>query len=66
MSNGSVQSLAGIDWIPVRSAAKTLDVSRQRIYNLCNEGKLVSIKIEGVLLVSVASVNDRAIKLLRK
>jgi hypothetical protein len=59
-------NIAGIDWVPVRSAAKQLQVTRQRIYALCNEGKLVSIKLEGIMLVSAAAVTDRILKLQSK
>lgn len=66
MSENLNLNLAGIDWIPVRSAAKGLKISRQRIYQLANNGKLVSIRVEGIVLISAASMHDRLIKMVRK
>jgi len=48
-----------MDWIPVRMAAKILQVSTQRIYELISEGKLGWRKIEGTVQVSGLSVYAR-------
>lgn len=48
-----------VKWIPVRSAAKLLGVSRQRVSRLCREGSLVSVLYDGTRLVSQKSVEVR-------
>lgn len=46
----------GLSVIPVRTAAKLLRVSRQRVYELCSSGKLSSIMVDGTVLVYRESV----------
>lgn len=48
-----------VEWVPVQTAAKMLEVRRQRVYTLCSEGKLVSQLIDGVRLVQMASIKRR-------
>jgi len=48
-----------VRWIPVKAAADLLEVSRQRVDQLCREGVLVSIKYAGTNLVSVRSCDAR-------
>ena len=47
-----------VRWLPVATVAKTLKVSRQRVYKLVSKGALVSVLIDGVRLVSLRSLND--------
>jgi hypothetical protein len=62
----SAKSLGGYDgdikWIPVRAAAKILQVSRQRVSYLCRSGALVSVIYESTRLVSLRSVENRKIE----
>ena len=46
-------------WLPVSSAAMALRVSRQRVYQLINQGALVARKINGTWLVSAPSIDAR-------
>jgi ArsR family metal-binding transcriptional regulator len=48
-----------MDWIPVRMAAKILEVSTQRIYELISQGKLGWRKLEKTIQVSGLSVYAR-------
>jgi hypothetical protein len=48
-----------VQWIPVRTAAALLAVSRQRVARLCKFGQLESILIDGTRLVSHQSVMER-------
>jgi len=48
-----------IGWIPVCSARKLLGVSRQRVYALIAEGKLMARDMDGTVLVSHQSVRAR-------
>lgn len=48
-----------VKWIPVSAAAKSLKVSRQRIYQLVGEGVLVAVKVDRTWLVSARSVSSR-------
>lgn len=52
-----------VKWLPVSAVAKTLSVSRQRVYSLIDQGKLSSIKIDGTVLVSERSVSMRLLQL---
>lgn len=49
----------GVQWIPVGTARRLLSVSRQRVYELIAAGKLVSVDLDGVILVSAESVQAR-------
>ena len=61
----STRILIGYDgdvkWIPVRSAAKMLKVSRQRVAFMCKTGALVSVIYDSTRLVSLRSVHNRLI-----
>jgi len=46
-------------WIPVRSAARLLGVSPQRVYVLIDRGQVVGRKMASTWLVSWQSVRDR-------
>jgi hypothetical protein len=48
-----------LKWIPVRSAAKMLGCSRQRVAKLCKTCQLVSMNVDGTVLVSAESVRQR-------
>jgi len=48
-----------VKWIPVRTAAKMLGCSRQRVWKLCHEGALSSMVMDSTRLVSRRSVEDR-------
>jgi len=56
VKNGGDEAM---DWIPVRMAAKILEVSTQRIYELISQGKLGWRKIEKTIQVSGLSVYAR-------
>lgn len=52
--------MAGIgDWIPTSVARHRLGVSRQRIQQLCESGKLNVRKLGGILLIEASSVERR-------
>ena len=46
-------------WIPVRTAANRLGISKQRVYQLMDCGQLTSRTCDGVRLVSARSVDAR-------
>jgi len=48
-----------IGWIPARTARLMLGVSRQRVYQLLNEGKLSGRVVDGTVLVALRSVEAR-------
>lgn len=48
-----------INWVPVKTAAKRLGVSRQRVHQLMKTGALRSCQMDGVHLVSMQSVECR-------
>jgi hypothetical protein len=54
-----LRSDGDIKWIPVRSAAKMLRVSRQRVHQLIEAGGLVGIMQDRTMLVSLRSVEAR-------
>jgi excisionase family DNA binding protein len=54
-----------VSWIPVKEAAKLLRVSRQRVYQLVEQGKLMAVKREKTVFVNARSVSGR-IALLQK
>lgn len=51
-----------VRWLPVSSVAKTLSVSRQRVYALINQSKLSAIKVDDTVLVSSRSVSMRLLE----
>jgi len=51
-------------WVPVITVAKLLAVSKTRVYALCKENKLTAQRVDGVVLVSLRSV--QAYNLLRR
>jgi len=63
---GTLKYSLGVAWVPVRTAASSLGCSRQRIYALCQEGKLMMQSIDGTVLVSVQSIDGRLAMLGRK
>jgi translation elongation factor EF-1alpha len=48
-----------VRWVPVRTAAKMLQVSMTRVYQLIERGDLLSIKVDSTVLVSGRSVEAR-------
>jgi len=48
-----------VKWLPVRSAAAMLGVSMTRVYQLVENGTLLSIKVDCTVLVSQRSVYAR-------
>lgn len=48
-----------VDWVPVATAARALGVSKTRVYQLVDEGKLNSQELDGVILVSRHSIAVR-------
>lgn len=53
-------------WIPVSQAAAQLLVSRQRIHQLLEEGKLIGKKVGTIWLISQQSVKARVALLLQE
>lgn len=53
------RSVVGITWVPVGTAARLLEVSRQRVYVLCDQGKLSAQDMDGTVLVSLSSIRNR-------
>ena len=51
-------------WIPVSQAARRLKVSRQRAYQLLDQGLIHGRKVESTWLVSSRSVDARIVLLL--
>lgn len=49
----------GVRWVPTTCARRALGVSKQRVYQLVKEGKLASCRVDGVLLISTQSIQDR-------
>lgn len=49
-----------VRWIPVRTAAQMLGVSRVRVYQMIGEQVLASIKVDCTVLVSRRSVESIA------
>lgn len=47
-----------VKWIPVRSAAKMLKVSRQRVNKMAKIGQLRSVMMDGNRLVSLRAVSE--------
>jgi hypothetical protein len=52
-----------VKWIPVSAAGKMLGVSRQRVYQLIDQGVLLSMKVDKTVLVSHKSVVTRQLVL---
>lgn len=46
-------------WIPVKTAARMLGVSRQRVYELIRQGGLAWCKMDNTVLVGRSSVEER-------
>lgn len=49
-----------VDWVPVRTAAKQLRVSRQWVYVLVLTGRLAGRTVDGTVLISEGSVQAYA------
>jgi hypothetical protein len=60
LARGQLEIEFNVEWVPVRAAAKTLMVSRQRVEQLCESGVLECMVYEGTRLVSIRSVAARA------
>lgn len=45
-----------VPWVPVASACRILRVSRQRVYQLADSGKLRACSIDGRKLIDLASI----------
>ena len=48
-----------VKWVPVSAAAARLGISRTRVYQLLEEGALLSIKVDSTVLVSLKSCDGR-------
>jgi len=44
---------------PVRTAARLLGLSRQRIYQLITSGDLTAIRLDGTVLITASSIAAR-------
>ncbi len=53
----------GVEWVPVRTAAKMLGVSMARVYQLIESGDLRAQKMDSTMLVYQKSVEYRQMKL---
>ncbi len=51
------------DWLPVTEAARLLKVTRQRVYQLIDQGELAGRKVGSTWMVSASSVRDRNTRL---
>lgn len=50
----------GRSWVSPREAGRILGVTQQRIYQLCKDGTLESVRVDGQRWCSERSVTDRA------
>lgn len=48
-----------LKWVPTGVAKKMLRISKQRVYQLVNAGLLAGCRVDGTLMVSVHSVEER-------
>lgn len=55
-----------VRWIPVKTAAKMLGVSKQMVHKLINNDVLRSVVSDGTTLVSTASIHTRITTLTKK
>lgn len=55
-----------IKWIQCATAARLLEVSRQRVYQLCRNGVLPSLMYDGRRYVSVRGVNQRVLEMAKQ
>jgi hypothetical protein len=46
-------------WVPVSTARRLLGVSRQRVYQLVELGRLASMEMDGTVLIGAASIRTR-------
>lgn len=46
-----------VKWVPVRTAAKMLQVSMARVYQLIERGELCSVKVDLTTLVGLRSID---------
>jgi len=51
--------LGSVKWVPVSVARKTLRVTRQRVYQLIENGSLAAVRVDGALMVSTKSIDLR-------
>jgi hypothetical protein len=56
-------SVVELKWIPVRTAAHRLGVSRQRVHKLIKFGIIEAVSIDGTVLVSARAVEARIVAL---
>jgi len=52
-------AIPAMAYVPAKTAARMLEVTVQRVYQLCASGSLGSIRVDGFLMVRVQSVNAR-------
>lgn len=48
-----------VRWVGTSVARKILGVSRQRVYQLVRDGRLAGCRVDGVLMISVVSIEER-------
>jgi hypothetical protein len=51
--------IKGVAWVPVSTAKRQLSVTKQRVYELIRDGRLVSMELDGTVLVSQESIQAR-------
>lgn len=49
---------SGVSHVPVTTAAKTMNISKQRVYQLLYSGELLGVELDGVRLVSQRAIED--------
>jgi len=52
-----------LTWVPVATAVKRLNVSRQRVHQLIGLGQLQSVTMDGTVMVSSRSIDMRVLAL---
>lgn len=54
-----------VKWVPTSVARRRLGVSKQRVYQLIQTGGLAGGRIDGIMMVSSRSIEDRLLSLKR-
>lgn len=56
---------SSVKWVPTSVARRRLCVSKQRVYQLLESGALAGGRIDGTMMVSSRSIDDRILSLKR-
>ena len=57
---------ANVAWVPVATACRMLQVSRQRVYQLLSDGKISGKMLDRVWLINQTSIESRVALLQRE